>query len=306
MDDWFNVPMLAINAFERATKLTVSVHEMTGALWSFLPPGRFNHMNGGCVAAKALKMASCIQFDVLETRAALAQKPAGRIQVCHAGMVEWVVPTICDGRLQRVLFAGQRRPGPGLSCARSANVDVHESWSDYVKGLEPVDDQEGAWILESLRQLSARIEMWRMNPPAGALEEADDGKFGNAKLLNKHLVPRQHVIRYFIQERHTRQVTLAQLAHRLHLSESRAGHAVRQACGQSFMEILTQARLRTASGLLTHTDLSVQEVVQKSGFRNLSHFHRVFKNAFGITPHQFRQKSEVGGKERALGDGVVG
>jgi AraC-like DNA-binding protein len=297
MEDWFHVPMMAINAFERATSLTVSVHEISGALWSFLPPGRFNHMNGGCVAAKALKMASCVQFDVVETRGALAQKPAGRVQVCHAGMVEWVVPTIVEGRLQRVLFAGQRRPGPGLSCARSANIDIHESWSDFVKGLKPVEDEEAGWILESLRQLSARLELWRMNPAAGALEEVDESKHGNTKLLNKHLVPRQHVIRYFIQERHTRQLTLAQLAQRLHLSESRAGHAVRQACGQSFMEILTHARLSTAAGLLMHTDLSVQEVVHKSGFRNLSHFHRMFKSEFGVTPRQYRQKSEVAGRE---------
>ncbi len=296
MDDWFNVPMLAINAFEKATKLTVCVHEMTGALWSFLPPDRFNHMNGACVAAKALRMASCVKSCVVETRAALAQQPAGRVQVCHAGLVEWVVPTMDQARLQRVLFAGQRKPGPGLSCARSANVHVHDSWSDYVKALEPVEDEEAAWILESLRQLSARIEMWRLNPPAGALEELPVDVLGNAKLLNKHLIPRQHVIRYFIQERHTKQVTLADLAQRLHLSESRAGHAVRQACGQSFMEILTHARLRTAAGLLRHTDLSVGEVAEKSGFRNLSHFHRVFKGEFEMTPHKYRGGSEVGGR----------
>ncbi len=285
--------MLAIKAFERVTRLSVSVHEMSGALWSFLPPERFTHNNPACVAAKAFKLASCMQFDVVQVRAALSQVPEGRVHVCHAGLVEWAVPTVRDGRLLRVLFAGQRRPGSGLSAARAKHVSPDASWAHHVKALEPVDDEEAGWILESLRQLSSRIELWGLNPPQEALEEARAGTVGNAKLLNKHLIPRQHVIRYFIQERHTREVTLADLAHRLHLSESRAGHAVKQACGESFMEILTDARLKTAAGLLRHTNLTVEEVAGKSGFRNLSHFHRVFKGRFSMTPHKYRSASEM-------------
>ena len=296
MDDWFEVPIKAIHAFEKVTKLSVTVHEMTGALWAFVPPERFNHVNAPCVAAKAIRMDSCVKFDVLQTRAAMAEKPEGRVHVCHAGLVEWAVPTINNGRLQRLFFAGQRRPGNNLTCAQSQKIEVHPSWANHLQHLEPVDDEEAAWILESLRQLAARIELWRLNPPQGGIDELPDGvpsRGSNAKMLNRHLIPRQHIIRYYIQSHHTKPITLANLAERLHLSESRAGHAVKQACGQSFVDMLTHARLRTAAGLLRHTDLPVSEVALASGFRNSSHFHFTFRKEFGTTPLRYRSEAEI-------------
>lgn len=295
MPDWFDTPLSAILAFEKLTRLHVSVHEMSGALWSFLPPERFLHMEGACVAAKSVALERCVKFDVVQTRSAMAVLPEGRVHVCHAGLVEWVVPTIKNGKLQRLFFAGQRRPGPKLTCFSGATDPVHTSWAHHVRALDPVDDEEAEWILESLRQLSARIELWRLNPPQDGLAEvidADGPSKAKPGMLARHMLPRQQIIRYFIDERHTRNVTLADLAQRLHLSESRAGHAVRELCGMSFVQLLIEARLKTAAGLLRHTDLSVAQVAASSGFENASHFHQMFRRKFGTTPHRYRAGSD--------------
>lgn len=298
MENWFDIPHLAIKAFENATKLTVSVHESTGALWGFLPPDRFVHGNPACVAAKNLRLDACVRFDVLQTEMALAQQPHGRVHICHAGLVEWVVPTFAQGQIQRVLFAGQRRPGPKLHCDKSDQVHIHRTWAAHLQALQPVEDDEAQWLLESLRQLSARLELWRMHPPESVLEHApqETSKRGNLKLLSQHLVPRQQQIHHFIQSHHTKPLTLADMARYLHLSEHRAGHAIRQACGHSFVELLIRARLRTAAGLLRHTDMSVSEVAQASGFRNLSHFHSVFRTRMQTTPHRYRSQTEMNAK----------
>ncbi|MFZ9005110.1 MAG: helix-turn-helix domain-containing protein [Robiginitalea sp.] len=53
---------------------------------------------------------------------------------------------------------------------------------------------------------------------------------------------------------------------------------------------LTLRRLQYARQLLMGSDLNVTEVCYDSGFENPSHFVRAFKNAFGITPLEFKSK----------------
>jgi len=53
---------------------------------------------------------------------------------------------------------------------------------------------------------------------------------------------------------------------------------------------LTNRRLKRAELLLRTSSKSVGEVVLESGFENLSHFSRVFKDHFDISPVKYRQK----------------
>jgi AraC-like DNA-binding protein len=57
---------------------------------------------------------------------------------------------------------------------------------------------------------------------------------------------------------------------------------------------LTQKRLERAKLLLSTSHQNVNEIAYESGFENMSHFGRIFKNRYGISPLQFRkQKSTV-------------
>ena len=51
---------------------------------------------------------------------------------------------------------------------------------------------------------------------------------------------------------------------------------------------LREKRLEYGRYLLDTTDLSVDEICLESGFESHSHFNRVFKNKFGISPGRFR------------------
>lgn len=54
---------------------------------------------------------------------------------------------------------------------------------------------------------------------------------------------------------------------------------------------LTQKRLEHAKYLLESTNKNVTDVVIDSGFENTSHFTRVFKDKFGVPPHQYKTKA---------------
>lgn len=54
------------------------------------------------------------------------------------------------------------------------------------------------------------------------------------------------------------------------------------------MRALREARLRHAARLLEATDLPVERVAQASGFVSPFHFHRVFRERFGMPPGAYR------------------
>ncbi len=53
---------------------------------------------------------------------------------------------------------------------------------------------------------------------------------------------------------------------------------------------LTGKRLKHAKLLLKTTNQSISEIAFNSGFENVSHFSRIFKEKFGLSPLQFRKK----------------
>ncbi|MDN3026813.1 helix-turn-helix domain-containing protein [Streptomyces sp. S.PB5] len=82
--------------------------------------------------------------------------------------------------------------------------------------------------------------------------------------------------------------TVDSLAAQVALSPSRLAHLFTRQLGQSPMRALREARLRHAARLLEGTGLSVERVAVASGFVSPFHFHRVFRERFGMTPGEYR------------------
>ncbi|WP_110931686.1 AraC family transcriptional regulator [Paenibacillus bouchesdurhonensis] len=84
--------------------------------------------------------------------------------------------------------------------------------------------------------------------------------------------------------------TLKRLADIAHLSPSRFSALFNQVVGTSPLHYLVQLRLDYAVELLEQGELSVLEIAQQCGFRNLSNFNRLFLNYLGMTPTAMRKR----------------
>ncbi len=82
--------------------------------------------------------------------------------------------------------------------------------------------------------------------------------------------------------------TVDSLAAYVSLSPSRLAHLFTRQVGESPMRALREARLRHAARLLEGTGLPVERVAAASGFVSPFHFHRVFRERFGMTPGAYR------------------
>jgi AraC family transcriptional regulator of arabinose operon len=84
-------------------------------------------------------------------------------------------------------------------------------------------------------------------------------------------------------------LTIADLARAVNLSQSRFAHVFREQMGTSPLRYLRQRRLARARLLLESTFLSVKEVMALVGFNDPSHFSRDFRRAYGAAPRTWRK-----------------
>ncbi|MFC5649116.1 AraC family transcriptional regulator [Paenibacillus solisilvae] len=92
-------------------------------------------------------------------------------------------------------------------------------------------------------------------------------------------------------EQHFRdEVTLAQLERELHLNRSYLSRIFRKVTGVTIFNYLYRRRINQAKiEFLIEPNRSVTDICYLSGFSNLSHFSRVFKQLEGISPNEYRR-----------------
>lgn len=76
------------------------------------------------------------------------------------------------------------------------------------------------------------------------------------------------------------------------LSESYLCTVFKQACGVTVKDHLTRVRLERAKELLRDTADKLQAVALQVGFRDANYFSTVFKREVGITPREYRERSQ--------------
>lgn len=76
------------------------------------------------------------------------------------------------------------------------------------------------------------------------------------------------------------------------LSESYLCTLFKQACGVTVKDHLTRVRIEKAKELLRETADKLQAVALQVGFRDANYFSTVFKREVGITPREWRERSQ--------------
>jgi AraC-like DNA-binding protein len=283
-----DVPEQAIQAFEKIHGLQVTIHDLCGSLSAAISRDRSQHCHSLCRCVKAAGGdRHCATFEVLRLRANIHSFPEGRYHVCHAGLVEWVMP-VCDNlELEWVLFAGVRTPGPAFGTGHREPLTRwrRSPWSSRVPLPPPVDETESELILEHLRQLAARLRSWAHEKN----RNFDSAPWKDTLTENNLMIRRRTLIRRYIESNQGRNIRLRELAAQLKVSEDRATHVVRECCGETFREMLIEARLKTAKELLRFSSLPVLEVALSSGFNEISHFNRLFRRRLGCSPGHYRR-----------------
>lgn len=96
------------------------------------------------------------------------------------------------------------------------------------------------------------------------------------------------IFQYITEHKST--VTLEMAAKHLGLSTGYLSRYIKSRTGYTFSSLLQKLRLKEAAYLLVNSELSVEEIVYKIGYSDISNFYRTFKNTYQMTPGEFRSQ----------------
>jgi len=94
--------------------------------------------------------------------------------------------------------------------------------------------------------------------------------------------------RTYIQERHSRELTLRQVAASVGASPFYFCKLFKKSTGINFTEYVSRVRVERAKQLLLNPNLHVSEIAFEVGFQSLPHFNRMFKKILGQSPTAYR------------------
>ncbi len=99
-----------------------------------------------------------------------------------------------------------------------------------------------------------------------------------------------------LREDPARRWALGELAAAVHLSPSQFGRVFVDAYGKTPMTYLTTLRAEHLARLLRETDLPIEQAMREVGWYSRGHAARLFRQAVGLTPARYRERSRHSGR----------
>ncbi|MGO4542947.1 response regulator [Paenibacillus sp. 2TAB19] len=156
---------------------------------------------------------------------------------------------------------------------------------------------------ETMKQFEQKMSMVRSANEAYAylqwlLSQYWQWRSGAADKYSEML---EQVKSYIVKNYGNDQLTLQDVADHAMVSPSHLSKVFSQECGQTFIEFLTQTRIRKAMELLLSTSSKSYEIAHRVGYNDAHYFSNLFKRVTGLTTTQYRKQQLQGSGLHAEG-----
>lgn len=102
--------------------------------------------------------------------------------------------------------------------------------------------------------------------------------------------PKVAQVQDYIRQNYARSITNRELAEHVGYHEYYLNRIFTAATGQSLHTFLLGVRLNRASFLVLNTDMELKAIPEQVGFGSYPHFSAAFKQAYGLSPAQYRKR----------------
>ncbi|ASP40362.1 AraC family transcriptional regulator [Bacterioplanes sanyensis] len=156
-----------------------------------------------------------------------------------------------------------------------------------------IEPQRLTWLASVFEQLQMALEQ---NFPATVINSLvtlilHEARWA-AQVDHTSLSPDTHLGKAmsFIEQHSQAAISLKDVAAAVHLSPAHLATKMKQATGYSVGQWIIKHRLRHACERLAGTDHPVEKIVHMLGWKDVTHFIRQFKKAYGVTPAAWRRQ----------------
>jgi AraC-like DNA-binding protein/ligand-binding sensor protein len=206
---------------------------------------------------------------------------------CHAGFYDLAIPILVQGKHLATIASGQVLPEKRSAAAfarearrlRGLGIPERKLRAAYAKA--PWMPRERLMYVMHLLELVAR----QMTEHALQVYE----------LQASGELPSIRRARELVEQRfRDPDLTLTDAAKAAGMSVGHFSRFFHKKAGVTFIRYLQSRRIREAKHLLADPDRSISDICFAGGFNSLTHFNRVFRQAEGIGPRQFRRDMRTG------------
>jgi AraC-like DNA-binding protein/ligand-binding sensor protein len=233
------------------------------------------------MAEKSRTCAACLQ---MQEKLAQSATNTPCTMTCAYGLCETAVPVKLGAETIGFLQTGQvmrQKPTPAsynraITNARELGVDIDNARAREAYFATPVVSQKKLDSVTSLLAIFAEHLAMKSNQITVQQAGAEPPVITKA--------------RQYINEHHTEDLTLGQVAAAVHTSIFYFCKLFRKVTGTTFTEFVSRTRVEKAKNLLLNPNLRVSEIAYEVGFQSLTHFNRVFKKIMGESPTEYRHR----------------
>lgn len=100
-------------------------------------------------------------------------------------------------------------------------------------------------------------------------------------------------VKKIIQKEYSRDLSLDYIAEKVNFNPSYLSYMFKKETGNNLVKYITDFRMEKARSMLEESNMKVVQVAKQCGYENTSYFNRLFKNYFGMSPKQYKERQNI-------------
>jgi AraC-like DNA-binding protein len=197
-----------------------------------------------------------------------------------------------DNELFKELSSSSENIGKTKTVYKSDYIDVH--FNNYINTKQKLllDDLTKISLLDDKLQMlyleSKLLDLIYTTFKSIETEDQNENIYLNTKDIEC-----LYKAKTLLLNNMTNPPSLKELAYKSAINEFKLKKGFKQLFGNTVYGLLQEYRLNEAKKLLESNEINISEASSLVGYKSISHFSKIFKNHFGITPIQIKKETRT-------------
>lgn len=174
-----------------------------------------------------------------------------------------------------------------------AKTAIRLGVSDYI--CKPVDEDElNQAIKNVVKKIQNKLKQTVLNPKIEIVNNCNLMLF-REYLSDNSTSKNAYIIRAvnYIKDHYQEDISIKDVCKALLISESYLTKLFKEHTSYSFIDYLTNCRMKKACELLNDDTVKIYTIAELVGYKDPRYFSALFKKYVGLTPRQFRERQSV-------------